>query len=85
MNALFRLTPPVVHDVASARATCAVLADRAIGSAMDRLADCMAATYEPRRSLTQGQATAAQELRLALADLARARNLLEGLMSERVS
>ncbi len=83
MDGVFSLIPPPVTDYASAKAACAVLADAKIGSAMDRIGDGMAAIHEPRLPLTQGEATAASELRKVLADLASARALLAPLMVER--
>ena len=85
MNAISPVPlPPAGSDVGY-KAALAVLADAKFGDAMQRLADCMASIYEPRRDLTQGQATAARELRLALKDLENGRALLVPLMAERAS
>lgn len=65
-------------------ADAAVWADMKIAAAMDRVADSVAEIYQPRLALTDGQATAASELRRVLADLAAARSLLAPLMTERV-
>ncbi|MFY8047905.1 MAG: hypothetical protein ACOVNS_03715 [Erythrobacter sp.] len=64
-------------------AACAMLADSKIGVAMERICDGMSAIHEPRLPLTQGEATAASELRRVLADLAAARALLAQIMVER--
>jgi hypothetical protein len=84
MNAMSSIPLPEPAGDAGYVAACAVLADAKIGDALDRLGDQMAAIYEPRRCLTQGEATAASDLRKALADLVAARALLAPIMAERV-
>jgi hypothetical protein len=83
MNAIASIPLPAPAGDAGYVAACAVLADAKIGDALERIGDTMAATYEPRRTLTQGEATAASELRKVLADLTAARALLAPIMSER--
>lgn len=83
MNALSSIPAPTPSGDAGYVAACAVLADAKIGDAMERIGDGMAAIYEPRRPLTNGEATAASELRKVLADLAAARALLAPIMAGR--
>lgn len=85
MNALSPISLPPPAGDAGYIAACAVLADAKISDAMDRIGDGMAAIHEPRLPLTQGEATAASELRKVLADLAAARALLAPIMVERAS
>jgi hypothetical protein len=85
MNAISSIPLPAPAGDAGYVAACAVLADAKIGDAMDRIGDGMAAIHEPRLPLTQGEATAASELRRVLADLAAARALLAPIMAERVA
>lgn len=84
MNAMSPVPLPAPAGDAGYVAACAVLADAKIGDALDRIGEQMAAVYEPRRTLTQGEATAASELRRVLADLTAARALLAPIMAERV-
>lgn len=64
-------------------ATCAVLADRHAGQAMDMLSDAVGAVCGQRRALTEAEHRALVGMRSALLLLSQARNLLEPLMVER--
>lgn len=85
MNAMSSIPLPPPAGDAAYIAACAMHAHARIGSAIERIGDGMAAIHEPRRALTQGEATAASELRKVLADLAAAQALLTPLTVERAA
>lgn len=83
MNAIspFLRTVPVVHDETTARASCAVHADMALARAIEHLAQWTEAYFaDVHRDPTQRAKVSA-----AMVAVSHARNLLEPLMSGRVS
>lgn len=80
MNAVTYLrTVPVVHDETTARASCAVHADMALGRAIEHLAQWTEAYFaDVVRDPTQRAKVSA-----AMVAVAHARNLLEPLMGAR--
>lgn len=75
---------PAVNDDQDYGATCAVLADRHLGQALDLLADKVGDICGQRRALTEAEHKALVGIRNAMVSVSHARNLLGPLMLGRL-